>query len=210
MAILKDGINGSFSGKIGSIVGYELNGQAIIRGLPRVIKRPPSALTIINRNRMKAVSKFLKPIKEVIKLGYKNLAVPGGRVGAFQTAQSHIFKTALDYDEATVPYVNPEKALIFRGDLPSPVIDSTTRDGVKLTLEWDAHRYIHNHLNLLILVYNIENEWSFYDGGVTTKNGQLDWELPSYFAKLEQLHIYVGVLDLFTGEMSDSVYAGCV
>lgn len=210
MAILKDGINGPFSGKIGSIVGYELNGQTIIRGLPRAIKRPPSALTIINRNRMKAVSKFLKPIKQVIKLGYKNLVVPGGRVGAFQTAQSYIFKTALDYDEATIPYVNPEKALIFRGDLPSPVVDSTTRDGFKLTIKWNAQRYADNHLNLLILAYHLENEWSFYDGGVTANNGQLGWELPNHFAKLDQIHIYVGFLDIFSGEMSDSVYAGCV
>jgi len=33
MAILKNGANGGFSGKVGSIVGYELSGQDVIRGL---------------------------------------------------------------------------------------------------------------------------------------------------------------------------------
>ncbi len=35
MAVLKNGANGGFSGKVGSIVGYELNGQDVIRGLPK-------------------------------------------------------------------------------------------------------------------------------------------------------------------------------
>lgn len=210
MAILKDGINGPFSGKVGSIVGYELNGQAIIRGLPRYIKRKPSPLTVINRNRMKAVSKFLKPIKDVIKLGYKNLAPPGSRVGAFQTAQSHIFKTALDYDEETIPYVNPEKALIFRGDLPVPIVTSLTRVGNNLTIEWDSQQYAKNHFNLLALAYCLENEWSFYDSGNTTYSGQLNWDLPTHFNSFAHIHVYIAVIDIFTGKMSDSCYAGSI
>ncbi|MNL13348.1 hypothetical protein D3C87_1342520 [compost metagenome] len=38
MAILKAGINGPFSGKVGSVVGYELNGQTVIRSLPAIVK----------------------------------------------------------------------------------------------------------------------------------------------------------------------------
>ncbi|MDR2283963.1 MAG: DUF6266 family protein [Sphingobacterium sp.] len=210
MAILKGGINGPFSGKVGSIVGYELNGQAIIRGLPNNVKRKPSPLALINRNRMKAVSKFLAPINEIIKLGYKNLAPPESRIGAFQKAQSHIFKTALDYTEDTIPYVNPEKALIFRGDLQIPIITSLNRNKDNLTIAWESQRYQDKHYNILLLAYDIENEASIYSGGATINNGQLEWQLPKHFKEIEQLHIYMGVLDVFTGAMSDSVYAGCV
>ncbi len=210
MAILKGGINGPFSGKVGSIVGYELNGQAIIRGLPRYIKRKPSPLTVINRNRMKAVSQFLRPIKEIIKLGYKNIAPPGSRIGAFQAAQSHIFKTALDYTEDTVPYVNPEKVLIFRGDLSAPFVVSAKRDKSKLIIVWDSQSYKHMHYNMLLLVYDLEQEWTLYQGEARNNNAQLEWDLPAHFQKIKQLHIYMGVLDVFTGAMSDSVYAGCV
>lgn len=210
MAILKGGINGPFSGKVGSIVGYELNGQAIIRGLPRYIKRKPSPLTVINRNRMKAVSQFLRPIKEIIKLGYKNIAPPGSRVGAFQAAQSHIFKTALDYNEDTIPYVNPEKVLVFRGDLQIPIVTSLSRNNNNLTITWEAQRYQDKHYNILLLAYDIENEASIYNGGATINNGQLEWQLPDYYAKIQQLHIYIAVIDIFTGKTSDSGYAGCV
>ena len=211
MAILKGGINGPFSGKVGSVVGYELNGQAIIRSLPRYVKRKPTELTIINRNRMKAVSKFLSPIGEIIKLGYKNIAPPGSRIGAFQAAQSYFFKNAIDYDEDTVPYINPEKALIFRGNLDLPIVTSLHREQCKLTITWERHQHQYDgHYKLLLLAYDIENEASLYEGAATMNDGQLEWQLPNQYHKIEQLHIYFGVLNIFTGEMSNSVYAGCV
>lgn len=210
MAILKGGINGPFSGKVGSIVGYELNGQAIIRSLPNVVKRKPSGLTVINRNRMKAVSKFLKPINEVIKLGYKNLSPPGSRVGSFQTAQSYHLKTAIDYDQNTVPYVNPEKALVFRGDLDLPIIKKIVRSGDELQLEWESEKYQNSHYNLLVLAYDLQTYWDFYEGGAPAAKGSLSWNLSPALVKQNQTHIYVGFHDIFSGEMSDSVYAGCV
>lgn len=211
MAILKGGINGPFSGKVGSVVGYELNGQAIIRGLPNVIKRPPSPLALINRNRMKAVSKFLSPIVPIINFGYKKIAPPGSRIGTFQAAQSYLFKQAIDYDQDTVPYINPEKALIFRGDLDMPIVTSLNRHQGKLTITWEAEPYQYDrHYNVLLMAYDIENEASLYEGGATMSAGQLEWELPEHFEKINQLHVYMGLHDLFTGEMSDSVYAGCV
>lgn len=210
MAILKEGINGPFSGKVGSVVGYELNGQAIIRGLPNYVKRKPSPLALVNRNRMKAVSKFLSPIKEIIKLGYKNIAPPGSRVGAFQAAQSHVFQTALDYTEDNIPYVNPEKALLSRGELLTPIVLSLSRDQDKLTIAWEPQPYRGKSYNLLLLAYDIENEASLYEGGATIHSGELEWQLPDYYAKIQQLHIYIAVIDIFTGKTSDSGYAGCV
>lgn len=210
MAILKGGINGPFSGKVGNIVGYELNGQAIIRSLPDFNKKKPSPLTVINRNRMKAVSKFLKPIKKVVQLGYRNIAPVGSRVGAFQTAQSHLFKTALDYDTQTIPYVNPEKALIFRGDLASPVVVSMVKTNEELQLEWEPRQYVNSHYSLLVLAYDLEMHWTFYEGGIAASTGSLNWRLSRYIAERPQLHIYIAAFDVFTGEMSDSVYAGCV
>lgn len=39
MALLNDGINGGFTGKAGSIIGYQLNGKWIIKGLPKLSKK---------------------------------------------------------------------------------------------------------------------------------------------------------------------------
>ena len=42
MGILKNGPNGDFSGKAGSFVGYKLNGQDIIRGIPKKRTKKPT------------------------------------------------------------------------------------------------------------------------------------------------------------------------
>ena len=42
MAISKNGILGGFSGRIGNVVGVKLNGEHILRTLPRPSKKPPT------------------------------------------------------------------------------------------------------------------------------------------------------------------------
>ncbi|MFD1629704.1 DUF6266 family protein [Pseudopedobacter beijingensis] len=213
MAILKDGINGPFSGKVGSIVGYQLNGQTIIRGLPTVVRRKPTALTLLNRSRMKVVSQFLKPLKPVIDFGYKNTAPRGSRVGAFQSAQSYTFRNAIDYDENNVPYVNPEKVLVFRGNLMEPSLLVVTREENTIHIQWDSTQYKYKRGILLVVAYAIEEEQVLFDeGGAKISAGTFTWNLGEEIstAKYPHLHIYVGVYDVVRNELSDSVYGGCV
>lgn len=210
MAILKDGINGPFSGKVGSIVGYELNGQGIIRSLPKNIKRPPSALTTLNRNRMKVVSKFLSPIKMIINFGYKNVAPIGSRIGPFQAAQSYHLKNAVDIDNNNNPFLNPEKVLIFRGNLSTPIIKAINKHENVLSISWEIDKYPNNDYSIIAFVYSLDGDGDFYNGGTPTSKGELKWTLYSHLDSSKQVHVYIGVYDIFTGQMSDSVYAGCV
>ncbi|ADY52749.1 hypothetical protein Pedsa_2197 [Pseudopedobacter saltans DSM 12145] len=213
MAILKEGINGPFSGKVGSIVGYQLNGQTVIRGLPKVVKRKPTALTSLNRARMKAVSEFLKPLKQVIDFGYRNIAPRGSRVGTFQAAQSYTFRNAIDYDEDNVPYVNPEKVLVFRGDLMEPLLLAVTREENNVYIQWDTVQYEYKRGILVVMAYAIENGQIWFDeGGAKISDGSFIWNLgeAASFASYPHLHIYVGVYDVVGNELSDSVYGGCV
>ena len=39
MAIIKEGINGGFTGKAGAVVGYYRLGQWVIRGIPKTSKK---------------------------------------------------------------------------------------------------------------------------------------------------------------------------
>jgi hypothetical protein len=43
MAILEDGPNGGFRGKVGSVYGYNLNGKCVIRGARKKSTKPPTA-----------------------------------------------------------------------------------------------------------------------------------------------------------------------
>ncbi len=209
MAILKAGINGPFSGKVGNVVGYQLNGQSVIRSLPFVIKRAPSKLTIINRMRMKVVSQFLAYVKKPIAFGYKNIAPKGSRVGAFQSAQSYLFNNAIDYDADNMPYINPEKVLVFRGDMTPPLLIKVERKDNKLHVEWNKDACKGYSAAVVVLAYVIEKYAALNEGAAISNEGKMVWE-HQLFNSDEQVHIYVGFYDMLNDEFSDSVYGGCV
>ena len=163
---------------MGNLVGYELNGQKIIRSLPAKNKRKPSALTLLNRQRMAAVSQFLRPLRDVLRFGYRAVAPPGSRIGPFQAAQSHTFKNALDYHPENIPYVNPEKVLVFRGPLPAPEGTALSRINGAIQIEWNTQRW-----NPRFLFWKsgkpgrIRAEWSKNNPQLTRINGaiQIEW-----------------------------------
>lgn len=213
MAILKDGINGPFSGKVGSVVGYVLNGQGIIRGLPVRPKRKPTKLAALNQQRMKVVSQFLSPIKPIIKWGYRDLAPPGSRVGSFQQAQSYTFKNALDYDgeNDNAPYVNPEKALLFRGEEQGPKNPRVRREGQALVFEWDPLFSGHHDQILVAAIYDGDQKYDLLSAGPDLSKGRYTWE-PFGNTSTEDtiLHVYVGSKNTLTDKLSDSIYVGVV
>lgn len=209
MAILKNGIHGPFSGRVGNIVGYELNGQHIIRALPAYPKRRKvSELVLLNRARMSAVSKFLQPLQRVLSFGYKNIAPKGSRVGPFQAAQSHTFKNAIAYGEGNVPYVNPEKVLVFRGDLPSPDGLEFVLEGSTLRFSWIKGRQLYG---VFVAVVYVEGNYGFIlDGLANAKDGEAQWQFPGGTVDKPPIHIYGGFYDLIGDELSESVYAGSI
>lgn len=212
MAILKHGINGPFSGRVGNIVGYELNGQNVIRSLPSRNKQKPTDLTLINRGRMTAVSKFLRPLKRVIAFGYKDIAPAGSRIGAFQAAQSHTLKHAIAYGEGNVPYVDPCKVLVFRGDWQAPRGVEAVRTERGIRLSWDVTGQLYTDAVVLILAYDPGSSFvRFEDGVAKVSQGVFDWDLGQHILDtFEGLHIYAGFYHIARDERSDSVYAGCV
>lgn len=210
MAILKNGIHGPFSGRVGNIVGYELNGQNIIRSLPVYPKkkRKPSELALLNRARMAAVSQFLRPLKRIIEFGYKNVAPKGSRVGPFQTAQSHTFKNALEYGEGNIPYVDPGKVLVFRGSLPPPRhLEMIVKDNV-LNFTWGTDKPNRPYGLLVAAVYIEGGHAYFVDGLASAADGKAQWELPSNWDNKSPVHVYGGFYDLIGDQLSDSVYGG--
>lgn len=210
MAILKNGINGSFSGKVGNVVGYELHGQMVIRSLPKGSIKKPTHGMIQNRNRFKVVSQFLAPIKGIVQFGYKNLSPPGSKVGSFQMAQGYHLKHALANDAPDTPYIQPDKVMIFRGALPPLLATEVQRNDNILHILWDANLHNQTYQHVLLFVYDLEKEWAMYEGNTSAKAGAIDWVLPSHLSTIQPLHVYIAVLDVLSNEMSDSSYAGWV
>ena len=125
MAVLRNGPNGGFSGKVGSVVGYKWKGLDVIRGLPRKSHKPRSEARLANEQAMKLIMGILKPLKLFIRMGFRYAAEPLN-MGAFNLALSLNKKNAIkgEYPNLEIDW---DKLQISQGD----------RAGAKeLTAEW--------------------------------------------------------------------------
>lgn len=82
MATYKQGILGSFSGKVGNVVGASWRGTAYMRSLPKAVRNPKTQKQVEARNRLSAVVAALKPFKDFIRAGF----VKTGSVSPWSTA----------------------------------------------------------------------------------------------------------------------------
>lgn len=201
MGIVTKGANGLFLGKVGFMVSYMLNGQQVVRSMPDRPKRKPTPLALINQTRMKVSSQFLRPLKHILEFGYQYIAPKGSRVGTFQAAQSYVFKNALDYHEDGMPYVNPEKVLVFRGPLAPPQNLTVSRDGNVLNFSW----LVSDNSILVLLAYSEDSGLTlFNEHGPKAEAGNFSWDTKVN----EPAHIYASYYHMIGNKLSDSVYVG--
>lgn len=208
MAIAKYGINGPFKGKAGSVIGYEVGGQNVMRTVGRRTK-PFTERELLNQARMKAVSEFLRPIKPYIQFGFGQAAPPGSRVGAFQIAQSHTFRQAIELNAEGKPFVNPEKVLISTGELVQPMGLSVQRDGNRLTFQWDSSEG-NKFDRFMALLYDGAQSSFFLEVGAERGEGQDTWDVEYLNHLNTPLHGYAAFRNTVTGGISDSVYCGVI
>src|ERR1700722_9756998 len=75
MGKLLQGINGPFSGKVGPVVGYMLNNQAVIRSLPGRSKKPLTPKKFHQRGKFALMNDFLGQLTDLLNLTYGHLVV---------------------------------------------------------------------------------------------------------------------------------------
>jgi len=208
MAIAKHGINGPFSGKIGSVIGYEVGGQHVMRSVGRRTK-PFNERELLNQAKMKVVSEFLRPIKPYIQLGFGQLASAQQRIGAFQLAQSYTFKQAIELNVNGKPFVNPEKVLISTGELVPPSDLSVLREGNRLTFQWDSSEG-NKFDRLMVLLYDSVQFSFFLEAGANRREGRETWDVEYLNHLNTPMHVYAAFRDTITGGISGSVYCGVI
>ncbi|MBU3928133.1 MAG: hypothetical protein KKB74_10035, partial [Bacteroidetes bacterium] len=135
MGTFKKGILGGLSGKVGNVVGGNVRGTDYLRSLPTGNTNANTILQQTQRMKFAAVINFLRPMKDIVRIGFKPEA---GKLSGFNVAMSYNFHQALvgDYDQGFE--MNYEKVLIARGELPTiegATIESTVARQLDLTWE---------------------------------------------------------------------------
>jgi hypothetical protein len=217
MGIIKQGILGGLSGKVGNVVGSSWKGINYLRALPTNVANPNTVGQRITRTKMGIVIGFLKTCTAFIRFGFSGFAL---KMSAFNAATSFNFRIAVgnDYPNQVLDYSSVK---VTRGNLPGAVnaVCSSTDPG-KVTVSWENNSSQGNASDgdtPLVLVYCPEIDSSVYRmqaGARSEETTVLD--VPAAFSG-KMVHCYVGFAKMselvgtkLRDNISDSVYAGSV
>lgn len=137
MAISKNGILGGFSGKIGNVVGVQLNGEQILRAAPRPSKKPPTEKQRIQRLKFSLAIEFTKPFMGIVERFFMDNATVGERkTKIISYVLNHVIQ--IQEQEFTIEW---SKFLLSCGTLSGFHQLQTQFSGDELTLQWQDNSH---------------------------------------------------------------------
>jgi hypothetical protein len=120
MARYKNGINGTFSGKVGTVIGSSCRGIIYMKSLPEAYSVPPTPAQLNQRLKLSMVSAWLRPLLNWINTGYQ---IFNGAKTPMNAAISYHMKEAL-VGEGPDYSIDFTKAIFSRGDLLVSLVKS--------------------------------------------------------------------------------------
>ena len=205
MGIIKKGVLDGFSGKIGTVIGSSWNGIPYMRFSPKTIKNPRTKQQTSHRVKFSMAINYLKPLKEVIRVGWRQYAV---KQSAFNAATSYLYANAIigDYPDFSI---DPNKVLISRGTLSSETNASVTYASGTITFKWNVNSGSSNDLALLVVVNPSGCDAIFNVGKSNRKEGKQSICLPATWMG-EIVDAFLGFASENSQKVENSIYLGSV
>lgn len=210
MGRISKGVLGGFSGKIGNVVGGSWKGIDYMRIKPSSVANPKTVGQVDQRTKFTAALQFLQPLKDFVKVGYKNHA---NKMTEFNSAMSYTLGNAITGVSPDF-LVDYSTALLSRGSLPgalNPEVESTVAGSVEVT--WDD-----NTLNgtaaatdkSLIALYNPNKAEAIYTlEGAARSIGTQNLVVPTNYSG-DDLEAYISFQSADGTSVSNSIYIGSV
>ncbi len=198
MARINNGINGAFSGRVGTVVGYTRYGQTYMRSTPKKFTKPPSEKQILNRKAMAAVQEWLTYIKLCVRVGFQNYS---STQHGFGNAVSYLKLNALNEDLT----IDPARAMISWGDLdlPSAPSVSNPEEGI-LEFTWEPGGRRRDRAMVLAYASGMDREWDLC--GAQRAEGRHILRYGNMTGK--EVNLYIGFVSEERDRCSNSVYLG--
>jgi len=210
MGTIKQGINGPFSGGVGNSVGASWKNKPYMRSYAAKISNPRSYLQQDHRQKIAVTMKFLKPLTQFLKIGFKNYA---DTMTEMNSAMAWNYHNALQgiYPNNTIDYPN---ALVARGIL-APALNqaaaSTVAGNVLFTWTDNSDESGTSPLDQnLLVVYNPgKNQAVYFNQLGTRADGTQVVTVPHSFSG-DLVHCYIGFITVDGKVVSNSKYAGAI
>ena len=210
MGKINQGILGGFSGKVGNVIGGNWKGIDYMRVKPANVANPQTEGQVDLRTKFSTVLLFLQPLKDFVKVGYKNYAI---KMTQFNSAMSYILKNAVtgSYPDFTVDYAN---ALLSRGSLAG-VLNGAAASSAAGSVEftWGDNTSESNASatdKAMILAYNsTKGEAIFVTDGAARSTGSQTLTVPDDFSG-DSVECFIAFISEDGLSVVNSKYVGSV
>jgi len=200
---------GGFSGKAGTVVGYNLNGQDLMRALPRPSTKKPTDKTINNRGKIKLLTSFLSNMHDFLMMTFRPEA---------RGTVNNWYNLAIKYNnpqaiKGTFPNLEIDygKVVLSKGTLEQPVNPKAERtaDGVKFS--WDVSKLDQNSKDqVMLMIYFPHNHYSLSEtGGARRSEGSDTVEVHQEILN-NKMELYISFVSNDREEFSNSLYIGSI
>ena len=207
MAIIRQGIQGPFSGKIGPIVGYEWRGRHCIRVYRRDVAYPNTEGQQHQRSRFVSMVRFASKANVALKLGFRRSALREGMTeGNYFVLKN---KQSFEYKDGNV-HVDYESLTLSEGPAADVYFHSAKFEQgevVSVDFERNALQLRASGEDLVYLYFYAEGrEEGYLSAPVKRRQKHISVCLPESWSG-EVVHIYGFVVDR-EGRSSASTYIG--
>ncbi|MGY5846585.1 DUF6266 family protein [Salegentibacter sp. HM20] len=207
MGIIRQGVLGGISGKIGNIVGASWKGINYLRIKPASLANPRTPLQVNQRNKFQAVLEFLQPNLGFLKVGFKYLA---NKQSAFNAAMSYTLNNAITgiAPNFSVDYA---QALVSRGNLPGVLNGAANFSASgQIGFSWDDNTGGEAVATdrAMLLVYNPAKKESTYTVEGVGRSAEAETlAIPGSYAG-DTVHVYMAFVSEDGTKVSNSAYLG--
>jgi hypothetical protein len=161
MASVNDSSGGTFNGKVGGLVYYQVGGKTYVRQAPpkqtKAKKQKTSELKMLYQSKMTLTQRHLKSLTGAIAFGYQNKAVGARR--PFHACVSYTLKNSFLADGKYFA-LDPSLFKISRGNLLPPQNPKAERIDNGILVTWDNNSHVSNSKpcdKAFIVLHNPEN-----------------------------------------------------
>jgi len=214
MAILHGGPNGGFSGKAGSIVGYQQYGKWVIRGLPKYSKKNKKGSLNQNicRSKFSKMQNMLRPLLPYIRIGF-NLEAKRNGNSAHNSAKSWNMLNAFNEDGE----INYASFRFSMGDLPEAVDVAVEERVDQLIFTWrdnskdaSGNWHLREDDQVMIMIYDSKTNSSFGTMSGARRSSEREVIVIERFKNATDHHIWISFISDDRQRIANSCYVGMV
>jgi hypothetical protein len=214
MAILHGGPNGGFSGKAGSIVGYQQYGKWVIRGLPKYSKKNKKGSLNQNicRSKFSKMQNMLRPLLPYIRIGF-NLEAKRNGNSAHNSAKSWNMLNAFNEDGE----INYASFRFSMGDLPEAVDVALEERVDQLIFTWrdnskdaSGNWHLREDDQVMIMIYDSKTNSSFGTMSGARRSSEREVIVIERFKNATDHHIWISFISDDRQRIANSSYVGMV